>query len=88
MDFDLMSVGDLGRNSIVLILMISLPTMVVTAAIGLLVSLVQTVTSIQEQSVGFTLKVIAMIATIIGTFDWYGSAMIEYFDQIFEYIGN
>ena len=51
-------------QALVLVLWLSMPPIVVATLVGTLVSLLQALTQIQEQTLGFAIKLIAVAATI------------------------
>jgi len=55
---------DLGRRAIVVALIIGSPVLVVGMAVGLLIGLFQALTQIQDQTIAFVPKIIAMIAAL------------------------
>ena len=63
--------------------MLSLPTVIVIAIIGLLVALVQAVTQVQEQSIGFGIKLIAGVVVIGLTAQWMGGEMLNFINALF-----
>jgi type III secretion protein S len=67
-----------------LVLLLSLPAIIVASVVGLLVSLVQALTQIQEQTLSFAIKLIAVIATLIFTARWVGSEILTYAANIFD----
>ena len=56
---------------------------VFASAIGVFVSLLQAVTQIQEQTLTFVPKIIAMISAVIVLFPWMGHYLLEYATQMF-----
>lgn len=54
------------------------PVLLVSLVVGLIVSIFQTVTSIQEQTLTFVPKVLAIFATIIILGHWMLNNMVEY----------
>jgi flagellar biosynthetic protein FliQ len=59
------SVLDLMRNAIYQIIINSAPMLIVSLVIGLVVSIFQTVTSIQEQTLTFVPKLLAIFLSLI-----------------------
>ena len=51
---------DIAREAIYTIIMCSAPVLVISLVVGLVVSIIQTVTSIQEQTLTFVPKIIAV----------------------------
>lgn len=63
-----------------LVLILSLPTVVIAAAVGTLVSLVQALTQIQEQTLSFVFKLVAVIVTLFATSSWLGHELYTFAD--------
>ncbi len=61
-----------------LALMISAPTLIAGLSVGLLVSIFQAVTQIQEMTLSFIPKIIVMIVLIGVTFPWMLSTIMEF----------
>ena len=74
----------LTSQALMLTLYLSLPTIVVAALVGVLVSLFQALTQIQEQTLGFVLKLVAVVIAILATAGWQGNVMLEYTLTIFD----
>ena len=79
---------DLASRALLLVLMLSLPPIVVAAGVGVLVSLVQALTQVQEQTLGFAIKLIAVVITLFATAKWLGSTLLEYTLLIFDTFPN
>ena len=60
----------IGREMLFVALLLSLPTVVASLAVGLLVSVFQTVTSIQEQTLSFAPRIVAVGVVIAVTLPW------------------
>ena len=61
-----------------LMLYASLPPIIATALIGLLISLILSLTQLQEQTISFIFKLSAMTASLLITGAWIGSEILEY----------
>ena len=61
-----------------LALVISAPVLIAGLAVGLLVSIFQAVTQIQEMTLSFIPKIIVMVVLIAVTFPWMLSTLMEY----------
>ena len=76
---------DYAVKAMVLVLLLSLPTLVVATFVGLLVSLLQALTQIQEQTLSFGMKLIAVVVTLLLTANWVGAELLQWslllFDQ-------
>jgi type III secretion protein S len=67
----------LGK-ALYLTLWLSLPTIIVASVVGTLFSLFQALTQIQEQTLSFAVKLIAVMATLALTAGWVGSELYNY----------
>jgi type III secretion protein S len=74
----------LTSRALVLVLYLSGPPIVVASVVGVAVSLIQALTQIQEQTLGFALKLIAVVITIFATSGWLGAMIFEYSVAIFD----
>lgn len=75
-----------AAEALILVLILSLPPIVVAAAVGVFVSLIQALTQIQEQTISFVFKLIAVIVVLLATTGWLGAELFSYatvsFDRI------
>ncbi len=74
---------EMTLQALLLVLMLSLPPILVAAGVGLLVSLLQALTQVQEQTISFALKLIATMVTLILTAHWLGAELYTYTDRMF-----
>ncbi|MDR2160660.1 MAG: type III secretion system export apparatus subunit SctS [Desulfovibrio sp.] len=74
---------ELAMQSLILMLQLSLPPILVASLAGLLVSLIQAVTQLQEQTLSFGVKLIAVGVTIMLMAGWLGGEIYRYADMIF-----
>lgn len=56
---------DIAKDSIVVLLQISLPVMLVALVVGLIISLFQALTQIQEMTLSFVPKIIAVFLSLL-----------------------
>jgi flagellar biosynthetic protein FliQ len=75
---DLDQATELIRHTLVLALVISAPMLLIGLGVGVIVSLLQAVTQIQEQTLTFIPKITAMFAAAILLFPWIGHRLMEY----------
>lgn len=71
-------VVSLVAKGLELALIISAPTLIAGLIVGLLVSIFQAVTQIQEMTLSFIPKIIVMVVIIGVTFPWMLSTLTEY----------
>ncbi len=72
------AITDMTREALYLILKTALPVLLVSMAIGLAVSIFQTVTSIQEQTLTFVPKLVGIFAAIMLLGGWMMNNMVEF----------
>ena len=73
---------DIIRNAIYVLLVTSLPLLLVSLIIGLVVSIFQTVTSIQEQTLTFIPKIVGVFAALMFFGPWMLTVLKEYITQL------
>lgn len=71
-------------KALYLVLWLSLPPIIVASVVGTLFSLFQALTQIQEQTLSFAVKLIAVMATLALTARWIGGELFNYTVSIFE----
>ena len=76
------AVTDMVGDALYTILMTALPILLVSMLIGLIVSIFQTVTSIQEQTLTFVPKVLGIFLTLILLGGWMMNNMVEFTTQL------
>ena len=76
-----MTVDDVSmitQEALMLIIKVSAPVLLISLAVGLLISIFQTVTSIQEQTLTFVPKIISIFLAIMLLGHWMLNSMIDY----------
>jgi type III secretion protein S len=71
-------------QALLLTLWLSLPPIVVASVVGTLFALVQALTQIQEQTLSFAVKLIAVGLTIFLTARWVGGEIFNYTVMLFD----
>ncbi|MDF2944496.1 MAG: putative rane protein [Herbinix sp.] len=74
---------DIARQAIYLVLKASAPMLLTSLVVGLIVSILQTVTSIQEQTLTFVPKLIAVFLVLILFGDWILTSLKEFTVELF-----
>ena len=72
-----------AQQCLILVLRLSLVPIIVATVIGIIVSLLQALTQIQEQTLGFAVKLIAISLTIMFSASWMGAEILLYTQDIF-----
>ena len=83
LSLSLQDATDLVRHTLVLALVVSAPMLLIGLAVGIIVSLLQAVTQIQEQTLTFIPKIVAMVAAAILLMPWMSQRLLEYSAAIF-----
>jgi flagellar biosynthesis protein FliQ len=73
---------DIARDGIVTFLKVGAPLMLVALLIGLVISLVQALTQIQEQTLIFVPKIVAVFAAMLLLLPFMGDALAGYMTRI------
>jgi len=73
---------DIVRESIYTLIITSAPLLLVSLAIGLIVSIFQTVTSIQEQTLTFIPKIVGVFSALILFGPWMLTMLTEYITSL------
>jgi flagellar biosynthesis protein FliQ len=68
----------IGKQSLFLILVLSAPPVLVALVTGLMISLVQATTQIQEQTLTFVPKLVAVLLTLAFTGPWLMTQIVAY----------
>lgn len=66
-----------------MVLLVSAPMLGLGLAVGLMVSVFQATTSIQEQTLAFIPKIVAVFVAILIFGPWMLRIMVEYFTNVF-----
>jgi flagellar biosynthetic protein FliQ len=77
---------DVAQEAIKVVLMISAPILGLGLLVGLIVSIVQATTQIQEQTLSFIPKIIAIALSLLVFGPWIMSMMYEFTVKLFENI--
>lgn len=74
---------DLVRHTLILALLVSAPMLLIGLGVGIVVSLLQAVTQIQEQTLTFIPKIVSMVAAAIFLMPWISNRLMEYATAVF-----
>lgn len=74
---------DLFTETIVVILILSAPVLLISLIVGFIISVFQATTQIQEQTLSFVPKIIAIFLSLIIFGPWMITTMVEYTERIF-----
>ena len=75
---------DIAREALWLIIKCSAPLLLVSLVVGLTISIFQTVTSIQEQTLTFVPKILSIFITLIICGGWIMDNIVTFMHHLFE----
>ncbi len=78
-----MDVMNAAAQALYLVLMLSLPPIVVASLVGIVLSLIQAITQLQEQTLTFGVKLIAVIVTLFLMGGWLSGQILQFSQDIF-----
>lgn len=76
------------QTAFLVLLKIAGPVLMIALIVGLVVSIIQAATQIQEQTLSFVPKLLAIIAALIITGNFILNSLIEFTQTIFQTIGS
>ena len=74
---------ELTYQALLLILILSGPPILISMIFGLIVAILQAATQIQEQTISFTVKLVAVIVTLMLMGPWLSAGILEFSKTIF-----
>jgi len=80
------TVMELGRQAVEVMLLVSAPLFLAALVTGLVVSIFQAATQINEMTLSFIPKLVAMFVTLIVAGPWMLTIMTDYMRRLFESI--
>jgi flagellar biosynthetic protein FliQ len=83
---DSQQVFDIGQRGLLMLLMVSAPVLLTILAVGLVVSVLQAATQINEPTLSFVPKVIATVAVLALAGPWMLTMLVDYIRQALQSI--
>ena len=80
---DLTGAMDLAREALLTALVISGPVLGIGVVVGLIISLIQTVTQLHDQTLALVPKIIAMVVATLLLIPWLATRVLEYSREMF-----
>jgi flagellar biosynthetic protein FliQ len=74
------------RSAIITIITVASPVLIVAMGVGLIVSIFQATTSIQDQTLTFVPKILAILAVLAALFGWMVTRLTSFTTLLFERI--
>ena len=79
---------DLVRQALIITLKISAPILGAGIVVGLVISIFQSVTSIQDQTLATVPKIVAMVIVVVLLAAWIAQRLIEYAATLLDLTGS
>ena len=78
------NVTDIFSNALYVIIITAAPLLIISLVVGLIISIFQTVTSIQEQTLTFVPKLLAIFAGMMLLGHWMLNNMVTYMTNLWD----
>ncbi len=83
---DLGAVAEITREAVYVLVIISMPILILSLVVGLIISLLQALTQIQEQTLTFVPKIITVYLSMIVILPYMYSKLQVFVDHIMQHI--
>jgi flagellar biosynthetic protein FliQ len=88
---DSLTISDAFVDAMWIMILTSMPTLLIAMCVGLIIGIIQTATSIQEQTLAFIPKILAVILSLVIFGPWMarilGDLVIRIFTDMYKYVG-
>ena len=81
-------VVDISRGAVQTVLMVSAPMMVAGLVVGLIIGIFQAATQINEQTMTFAPKIVAVMVALIVAAPWIINLIVSYTENLYRSIGS
>lgn len=85
---DTAQVTDLLREAVGVAIKLASPMLLLSMLVGVVVAIFQAVTQIHEQTIGFVMKLIVVVAVLLLGGGWMMDTLLDYTRQIFALIAS
>jgi flagellar biosynthetic protein FliQ len=76
-------IAQIGKEALKTALLVAGPALLVSLVVGLSISIFQVVTSLQDQTIAFVPKIIAVLAVVAIAFPWMLQVMLRFTTHMF-----
>jgi flagellar biosynthetic protein FliQ len=83
---DAQQVFTLGQQGLTMLLIVASPILIVVLVVGLVVSIFQAATQINENTLSFVPKIVAAVATLAVAGPWMLTTLVEYIQRTLQSI--
>lgn len=77
------NVVDIARSTVWVIVKVSAPMLLISLIVGLIISIFQTITSINEQTLTFLPKLLAIFVVLVLTGSWILNNLVSFATELF-----
>ncbi|MDR2201081.1 MAG: type III secretion system export apparatus subunit SctS [Puniceicoccales bacterium] len=74
---------NITERAMILVLMLSMPPILIATFVGLITSLLQALTQIQEQTLGFAIKLSCTVLVLVLSAYWIGDELLAFANNLF-----
>ena len=78
------AVIEVGRDALVTLLIVGSPVMLIALGVGLVISLIQALTQMQEMTLSFVPKILLIFASLILLIPFMMSTMLTFAERLFD----
>ena len=78
-------VTDIASSALFMVIKVAAPVLMVSLIVGLIISIFQTVTSIQEQTLTFVPKIICVFLALMIFGKWIITMIVEYMYELWDF---
>ena len=76
-------IAQIGKEALKTALLVAGPALLVSLVVGLIVSIFQVVTSLQDQTIAFVPKIVAVMIVVALAFPWMVEVMVRFTTHMF-----
>ncbi len=76
-------IAQIGKEALKTALLVAGPALLVSMVVGLAISIFQVVTSLQDQTIAFVPKVVAVLVVVVLAFPWMLQVMLSFTTRMF-----
>ncbi len=75
---------DVGRETLIVIILLSAPPLLTALAVGLAIGMLQAATQVQEMTLSFIPKLLAMFAALLVAGHWMLALLMDFTERLYE----
>ena len=79
---------DIARDALMTVIKVAAPPLIIGLSVGILVSIFQTVTSIQEPTLAFVPKILGVFVALLIFGSFMGSELVSFVQRLFSELPN